>query len=400
MPKSKIIDLLDDAKSTDKSAKTKSKTTTKSKTKSTAKSATKTAAKTTAKKTATKKATVKKTTAKKTTTKKATTSATKTAKVAAKSTVKKAATKTTTKKTAVKKVEPKATKKATTKKATSTKKTTKKVTAEKAPAKKTTVKKTTKTAAKKTTTKKATTKKATATKTAKSTASKKTVEKKTTVKKPAVKKVTKKAEKDLEQVPFKDVPEYYDLPYRYNHTVVKLLAQNPTTLFVYWDLNDYDRNQLTQTYGENFFNETYPVLVIHNLTDNYTFEERIDDFANNWYIHVNDSKCTYTVELGRRPNEGQSITNNFNDLNTDYINLSWSNPIENPNDHVLFYKNHDKLYFKNIANNNVRVYEINLKDDATLVKDIYKNYNLSDQDDRFDMNNPSSGNPTSTLKAF
>ena len=400
MPKSKIIDLLDDAKSTDKSAKTKSKTTTKSKTKSTAKSATKTAAKTTAKKTATKKATVKKTTAKKTTTKKATTSATKTAKVAAKSTVKKAATKTTTKKTAVKKVEPKATKKATTKKATSTKKTTKKVTAEKAPAKKTTVKKTTKTAAKKTTTKKATTKKTTATKTAKSTASKKTVEKKTTVKKPAVKKVTKKAEKDLEQVPFKDVPEYYDLPYRYNHTVVKLLAQNPTTLFVYWDLNDYDRNQLTQTYGENFFNETYPVLVIHNLTDNYTFEERIDDFANNWYIHVNDSKCTYTVELGRRPNEGQSITNNFNDLNTDYINLSWSNPIENPNDHVLFYKNHDKLYFKNIANNNVRVYEINLKDDATLVKDIYKNYNLSDQDDRFDMNNPSSGNPTSTLKAF
>ena len=196
------------------------------------------------------------------------------------------------------------------------------------------------------------------------------------------------------------IAEYYDLPYRYNHTTIKLLAQNPTTLFVYWDLNDYDRNQLTQTYGENFFNETYPVLVIHNLTDDYTFEERIDDFANNWYIHVNDSKCTYTVELGRRPNEGQSITNNFNDLNTDYINLSWSNPIENPNDHVLFYKNHDKLYFKNISNNNVRVYEINLKDDATLVKDIYKNYNLSDQDDRFDMNNPSSGNPTSTLKAF
>ena len=90
----------------------------------------------------------------------------------------------------------------------------------------------------------------------------------------------------------------------------------------------------------------------------------------------------------------------FNDLNTNYINLSWSNPIENPNYHVLFYKNHDKLYFKNIANNNVRVYEINLKDDAALINGIYKNYNLSDQDDRFDMNNPSSGNPTSTLKAF
>ena len=375
MPRSKIIDLLNDAESTDKSAKT----TTKSRTKSTAKTAAKS-------------------TTKSKTVKKATTSTAKTAKKpATKSTVKKTATKTATKKTVAKKTEPKTTTKTTTKstkKATSTKATTsKKATTKKTTtAKKTTKKAETKTAKKSTATKKTAVKKATATKKA-------TTARKTTTKKPAVKKSVT-VEKVVDSVPFKDVPEYYDLPYRYNHTVIKLLAQNPTTLFVYWDLNDYDRNQLLQTYGENFFYETYPVLVIHNLTDNYTFEERIDDFANNWYIHVNDSKCTYTVELGRRPNEGQSITNSFNDLNTDYINLSWSNPIENPNDHVLFYKNHDKLYFKNIANNNVRVYEINLKDDATLVKDIYKNYNLSDQDDRFDMNNPSSGNPTSTLKAF
>ena len=374
MPRSKIIDLLNDAESTDKSTKT----TTKSRTKSTAKTAAKS-------------------TTKSKTVKKATTSTAKTTKkTATKSTVKKTATKTTktaTKKTVAKKTESKTAKKATTKttkKATATKATTSK----KAATKKTT---TTKKTTAKEPVKKTTIKKATATK--KSAAKKATTKKNTTAKKPAVKKSVK-VEKVLDPVPFKDVPEYYDLPYRYNHTVIKLLAQNPTTLFVYWDLNDYDRNQLIQTYGENFFNETYPVLVIHNLTDNYTFEERIDDFANNWYIHVNDSKCTYTVELGRRPNEGQAITNKFNDLNTDYINLSWSNPIENPNDHVLFYKNHDKLYFKNISNNNVRVYEINLKDDATLVKDIYKNYNLSDQDDRFDMNNPSSGNPTSTLKAF
>ena len=373
MPRSKIIDLLNDAESTDKSTKT----TTKSRTKSTVKTAAKS-------------------TTKSKTVKKATTSTAKTTKkTATKSTVKKTATKTTktaTKKTVAKKTESKTAKKATTK-------TTKKATAKATTSKKAATKKTTTT--KKTTAKepvkKTTIKKATATK--KSAAKKATTKKTTTAKKPAVKKSVK-VEKVVDPVPFKDVPEYYDLPYRYNHTVIKLLAQTPTTLFVYWDLNDYDRNQLIQTYGENFFYETYPVLVIHNLTDNYTFEERIDDFANNWYIHVNDSKCTYTVELGRRPNEGQAITNKFNDLNTDYINLSWSNPIENPNDHVLFYKNHDKLYFKNISNNNVRVYEINLKDDATLVKDIYKNYNLSDQDDRFDMNNPSSGNPTSTLKAF
>ena len=38
-----------------------------------------------------------------------------------------------------------------------------------------------------------------------------------------------------------EVIEYYDLPYRYNQTVVRVLAQTPTTLFIYWDISDIDR---------------------------------------------------------------------------------------------------------------------------------------------------------------
>ena len=34
----------------------------------------------------------------------------------------------------------------------------------------------------------------------------------------------------------------------------------------------------------------------------YSFEIPINDFANSWYLHINDSKCHYRVELGRRPN--------------------------------------------------------------------------------------------------
>lgn len=57
----------------------------------------------------------------------------------------------------------------------------------------------------------------------------------------------------------KNVLEYYDLPYRYNQTVVKILAQTPNTLFVYWDVSDNDREKFVKEYGEYFFNDTIPV---------------------------------------------------------------------------------------------------------------------------------------------
>ena len=80
--------------------------------------------------------------------------------------------------------------------------------------------------------------------------------------------------------------EYYDLPYRYNQTVVKILAQTPTTLFVYWDISDIDRINFIEKYGEDFFNKTKPILLIYNKTKNYYLEVEINDFANSWYLHM------------------------------------------------------------------------------------------------------------------
>ena len=41
-----------------------------------------------------------------------------------------------------------------------------------------------------------------------------------------------------------DIIEYYDLPFRYNQTTVKILAQTPTNLFIYWDISDADKTSL------------------------------------------------------------------------------------------------------------------------------------------------------------
>lgn len=196
--------------------------------------------------------------------------------------------------------------------------------------------------AKKTTASK-TTKKSTSTTKKKTTTSKKVSTAKKT--ETAKKKTAKKATTKKTSVKKPEVLEYYDLPYRYNQTIVRILAQTPTTLFVYWDISDEDRENFKKEYGDSFFETTHPVLIIHNDTMNYSFEVDINDFANSWYLKVNDSSCDYRIELGRRPNS------NSVKIDKDYIYISSSNEIESPNDHILFDKNQKMVYFRNVKTN-------------------------------------------------
>ncbi len=202
-----------------------------------------------------------------------------------------------------------------------------------------------------TTTKKASTSK-------KATNKKETTSRKKSARNTVTAKTTRKAKALVEVV------EYYDLPYRYNETIVKILYQTPNTLFVYWDIADSDRENYIKQYGENFFNITRPVLIVHNDTMNYSFEVPINDFANSWYLHVNDSKCNYRIELGRRPNyyNQEDLKEIEENIKTDYIYVSSSNEIESPNDHVLFNTNkNNTIKFRNIKNHvekSISLYDI------------------------------------------
>lgn len=199
-----------------------------------------------------------------------------------------------------------------------------------------------------------------------------------------------------------EVIEYYDLPYRYNQTVVRVLAQTPTTLFIYWDISDVDRANFVKQYGEDFFNNTKPVLVIHNNTMHYSFEIEIDDFANSWYLHVNDANCEYTVELGRKPKYYNS--EKHVNIQNDYLYVTSSNVIEAPNDHVLFDRNIKNVYFKDVKTNIVTAKDIT---SISFLRNIGRIYNLYDLQSDFnknswidsnhwqlDLNNPSSSSST------
>ena len=192
-----------------------------------------------------------------------------------------------------------------------------------------------------------------------------------------------------EKIP--NIVEYYDLPYRYNQTVVKVLAQTPTNLFIYWDISDEDREQYVKEYGENFFETTKPVLIVYNDTLNYHFEVEINDFANSWYLHVADSKCDYRIELGRRP------IVKTEKLTDDYIYVTTSNEMQAPNDRILFNKEQKMVYFRNIKTGTVTEKPINtlsfitnmgkIYDIYDLYREIYKDENV---EDIYDLKNPSS----------
>lgn len=190
-----------------------------------------------------------------------------------------------------------------------------------------------------------------------------------------------------------EVAEYYDLPYRYNQTIVKVLYQTPTTLFVYWDISDEDRENFINQYGDNFFNDTKPVLIVKNDTLHYSFEVDIDDFANNWYVHVNDSNSVYSVELGRRAKE----------TDNNYVYVASSNEIEAPNDHVLFNKNLNKINFKNVKTNTITTEDASSLSYSRNIDKIYKSYFNKDdhmnlEHCQLDLANSSSSSPTSAFK--
>ncbi len=317
-------------------------------------------------------------------------------KTTTKSVAKKPATKTeskskNTKSKSVAKKTPTTTTKVATKKTSPDKKTTSKKETTKSVAKKTVTSKnkTTKASSStKTTNKKATTTKTTTKKTSTKTETNKTATKKST---------TSKRKSSTTKKQKVEIVEYYDLPYRYNQTVVKVLAQTPNNLFIYWDISDKDRENYKLQYGEDFFETTKPVLIIHNTTMNYTFEIDINDFANSWYLHVNDAKCDYKIELGRRP------IKEISKINTDYIYISTSNNIASPNDHILFDKTQNVVYFKNVKTGAQTTKTIS--SNPTFIKNMGKIYNIydiykalyqnEDIEEIYDLSNPSSGNPSS-----
>lgn len=244
-------------------------------------------------------------------------------------------------------------------------------------------------------------------KTSTATNSKTTKKAKTSTKKATEKKTQSITKRKSKSKNISTTVEYYDLPFRYNRTLVKILAQTPSMLFIYWDISDDDKVSLINQYGKDFFNNTRPYLIITNETMNYTFEVEINDFANSWYLHVNDANCKYKVELGRKfivsyglPNIDNTTFYNIND----YVSIASSNEIDSPNNHILFDELGSSVFFRNVKTNFTTEKDISSLSFLTNIGRIYNIYDLYQKmyedeliSDEFGVNLPSSSS-SSTFK--
>lgn len=109
--------------------------------------------------------------------------------------------------------------------------------------------------------------------------------------------------------------EYYDLPIKYNQTLIRLLVQSPNRMYAYWEVSDITMKNFSNHFGN--YSDYTPALKITNNTKNYSYVIPIDPFANNYYIQVEDTGCDYKVELGR-------IKNN------EFMNIYTSNNVTMP----------------------------------------------------------------------
>lgn len=202
----------------------------------------------------------------------------------------------------------------------------------------------------------------------------------------------------------KHLLEYYDLPFRYNETVVKILAQTPKRLFVYWDVADKDRQTYLNAFGENFFQDTYPVLLVHNENKNYTTEVAINDFANSWYLDISNPRDQYTIQLGRKfkshikPQINPEIAQTNVAINNDYLFIAISNKLEVPNDHILFEEFKPYVTYRNVKTMEEEVKDIKNSLYKNELKELYQElYHGEIDGEKFDMLNPSSMGTSSSI---
>lgn len=130
--------------------------------------------------------------------------------------------------------------------------------------------------------------------------------------------------------------EYYELPNKYNKTVVRLLVQSPTRMFVYWEV-DEDSIKYFESQKLDYAS-AQAILKVKNITMNYSYDIPIDPYSNNYYIDVKDPDCEYQVELGRVQN------NKFVNLYTsNAATVPRSNPVYVGDEEEVIYRNYIKL---------------------------------------------------------
>lgn len=99
-----------------------------------------------------------------------------------------------------------------------------------------------------------------------------------------------------------------DLPSEYGETRIVIQARDPHWAWVYWEYSSIERKKLEDELGTFEYAHTELFLKVFNKTMGYSFEVKLPENCDNWYLSLNDSNCEYYVQLCVHiPSEGDKV---------------------------------------------------------------------------------------------
>lgn len=146
------------------------------------------------------------------------------------------------------------------------------------------------------------------------------------------------------------ISEYYEIPNTYSSSEVRIIPQTPTKLFATWDISFDDINTFKKQFGENYLENTYPLLLVTNTKTNTSFEIQVNDYTNSWYIDIPNNSSEYIVKYLRRFKEN---TNVETQIATSNKTISPNGKVLNNNDTYITFVNVQKSEIYNIPYTNI-----------------------------------------------
>ena len=88
-----------------------------------------------------------------------------------------------------------------------------------------------------------------------------------------------------------------ELPSEYGETRVVAQARDPHWAWIYWEFSSIERKKLEIQLGAFEYAHTELFLRVFNTSLNYSFDVKLSENCDNWYLSLNDSDCDYYVQL-------------------------------------------------------------------------------------------------------
>lgn len=93
----------------------------------------------------------------------------------------------------------------------------------------------------------------------------------------------------------------FEIPHHYGDTKIVLMVRDPWTMFSYWEVSSSFEDNIRSIIEERGLTPERSVLRVYEVNEsgeNLSQEFELKDWADSWYIHLDDTGREWTVDIG------------------------------------------------------------------------------------------------------